>query len=76
MLLKEGDRDNPEIIWKAEINTKQEYNLIILLKNQHFDVITNLPLYFYGPKMKYCIDCEFSYKNRLEHRNKCIGINI
>jgi len=73
ILLEEDANRKPRCIWKADIHWDHLYNLVLFLKDNHYDVITNAGLYFFGPKKKYCFDCEMVYEKPIDHRNKCFG---
>lgn len=51
----------------------RRYNVILLHNGNHFDVITNPSLFFFGPKLNFCFECLEPFKSRINHKIKCPG---
>ena len=68
------DNETPNhLLWKTPINDKQQFNIVLFFHDEHFDVITNTGLFFFGPKTKYCYECEAFYTKDTRHRRNCKG---
>ena len=70
VLLYDSCRKNGKIV---ELSDKK---LVLLHKNNHFDIITNFGLFLYGRKVAYCVKCMMSIQDQLNHvcflYNRCV----
>lgn len=67
MIFTNSDKIFP--IWKGP--RERELTLKLYQKENHFDVIKDIPMFFSKNMRKYCIDCEIFYTTDIKHKQDC-----
>jgi len=64
-----GQRGRMRPMWKGTNRARQE--ICLFLKNGHYSPIRFISNLFGAP---YCMECESTYGNSIDHRAKCVSI--